>query len=226
MDIPKPHTKKRRRKKKTKRYSLFAIIKIIIIIVLAFIASVVFKDSLIGNNKYILGFRSFITLSDSMSPLIQKGSLIITRRINADSIREGDIITYAVDSDTVTQRVAEIISNNGVITFITKGDAYEGVNSKAVPQDAVIGKFVYSISHAGNAILAIRNPVYMTLCVTGVFTCFIGLDILIRKRRRRKKKRQRTQLPANKTGTRTNNLKRVKGDLNNMELVIPSADIE
>jgi len=229
MDIPKPTSNKRRRNKKVKRYNIKkTIISVIIIVALAFTVSVVFRNNLFGNDKYILGFRSFITLSDSMGPHIQKGSLIITRRVNADSIQKGDIITYTEGSDILTQRVAEITDNNGVITFITMGDAYEGVNSKPISSDALIGKLVFSVSNVGNAILAIRNPIYLSLCVAGSCVCFFVFDILHQRYRKRKLKRKRNKgsLRGNKIKMNANNWQRVTRDLNNMELVIPKADGE
>ena len=215
---------KKRRKKKSKQFRLsYAVISAITVIVIAFTASVIFKGHLFGNDKYILGFRSYITLSNSMSPLIQNGSLIITRRVKAESIRVGDIISYLNGTEILTHRVAGIVNNGGKITFTTKADAYEGVNSKQVPSDDVIGRFVYSVSHIGNIMIAIRNPVSISLCITGFSVYSIIAEMTNRRsgKRLRKKKRQKWQYPGSHIRTPVNDWRPVQKDLNSMEIVIP-----
>jgi signal peptidase len=217
--------KNKRRKNRVKRL-ISTVINALIIIVLAFTASVVFQSHLFGNDKYILGFRSFVTLSDSMNPLIPKDSLIIIRRVNADTIQAGDIITYTEDSETLTQRVSEVVNTDGALTFITKGDAHEGVNSRPVTPDEIIGGFVYSVSHAGIVIRALRNPVYMSLCVAGVCVCFVVFDRLSRRgeRRARRKKRRNARRRISETGTPINQWRREPAELDDSEMAIPSAN--
>jgi signal peptidase len=194
-----------------------------VIIALAFTASVIFQNRLYGNDKYILGFKSFVTLSDSMSPLIQKDSLIIIQRVNTDAIKIGDIITYSEASETLTQRVVEIVdSDDGAPAFITKGDNVEGMNSKPVTPDKIIGGFVYSISHAGSVILALRNPVYMLLCVAGVCAYFIAFDRLSRYARKcsRGKKRRNTRQSGKEIGTPSDQPSFKPIDPNNTETAV------
>jgi len=214
------HKKRKKRKKKIKRLRLFrSVINFIIIIVLAFTSSVIFRNHLYGNDKYIFGLRSFITMSDDMSPVIQKGSLLITQRINTDTIQEGDIITYFNGSEVQTERVIEITNNNGARTFITKGDANEGVNSKQASSDDIIGRFVYSISYAGSALLAVRNPLIMSLCVTGIFVIIFAADAINKRNRKRirRKKRQKTQHVQNEISLPENKWITKQMDLNNMD---------
>ena len=224
-------SKKMLRKKKAKAKRIRMIntaISSVTIIVLAFTFSVIFRNHLYGNDKYILGYRSYITASENMSPIIQKGGSIITQHIKTESLQVGDIITYLDDSEILTQRIAEIADDGGVITYITKGDACDGVNSKPVSSDAVIGRFVYSINHAGSVILALRNPILMSLCVAGVCVCFIAADMIVQhyKKRARKKKRQKWQYPSNDIRMPVNNWRPVQKDLNSMELVIPNVNSE
>ena len=153
-----------RRRKKAKRKRLFGnIIGAIIIVTLAFAVSLIYRCHISGGDKYVLGFQSYITLSDSMNPVIQKGSLIITQKVNPQDIRAGDIITYKEDTEILTQRVDDIVNNDGDLSFITRGEANEGVNSRMAPAGSVIGRFVYAVNFAGSAMLAMRNPVIMFL---------------------------------------------------------------
>ena len=193
--MTKSRKKSNRRKKKAKRKRLLAaVISAVIIIILAFTASVFVIAGLSGNDRYLFGFRGYITLSGGMAPVIQKGSFLITRRVNPDAIQAGDIITYKEDSEIQTNRVVEIINDNGPISFITKGDANEGANSRAVPADNVIGRFVYAVRFIGGAMLALRNPAVMSFCVSGAALTIIAADMIntkVKKQRPRGKKRGR-----------------------------------
>ena len=175
-----------RRKKKTARRKQLtsAVISSVIIIALAFAAAVIFIKRATGDDKYFLGFRGYITLSGGMEPVIKKGSLLITQRVDTNAIRAGDIITYKADSEILTYRVVDIKNNDGAVSFITKGDANEGENSRPAPADCVIGRFVYAIGFAGNAILAMRNPAVMLTCVAGVCILIITSDIINRRLKR------------------------------------------
>jgi len=215
----------KQKKRKAKRKRLFwNIVSAVIIVILAFAISVIFRGSLFGSGKYIFGFQSYITLSDSMSPVIQKGSLLITQRVNPEAIRAGDIITYKEDSEVLTQRVVDIIDNNGAVSFVTMGDANEGVNSRHAPADNVIGRFVYAIGFAGSAMLAMRNPVIMAICVVCACALIIAADSINRRinRRLRRKKRHRRRYPQNDIKTPENNRQSKYGNRNNIEIIMRS----
>ena len=187
----KSQAKSKRKKRQLRRKRLFRnIAGVVIITALAFIASVLLKGYFSSSGKYVLGFQSYITLSGSMSPVIRKGSLVITRRVKADAIKIGDIITYKDDDETLTQRVVDIADNNGSVSFITAGDANEGVNSRPASADNIIGRFVYAVSFAGSVMLAMRNPAVMAVCVIAACALAIAADAAnrrIKKRLRRKK---------------------------------------
>ena len=192
--MKKAQSKNKKKKRKAGQGRPFStVLSAVIIIILAFAVSAIFRANYFDKDYYILGFRSFITLSDSMNPVIKKGGLLITQRVNPDTIRTGDIITYREGSEIRTQRVVEAVNSDGGISFITRGDASEGVNSRAVPAGDVIGRFVYSVGFAGNVMLAMRNPVNMIFCVTGTGILILSLDAVNKriKKSLRAKKRQR-----------------------------------
>ena len=185
----------KRKKRRARRKRLLGnIIGAVIIIALAFGVSAALVSHAFKNNQYLLGFRGYIDLSGDMSPAIKKGSLIIIKRVDPNTIRKGDIITYTEGSDTLTERVTETVNDNGNVSFITKADADQGVNARAVSAGAVTGKFVRSISSAGSLMLALRNPAVIWLGVFGVFAVIIAFDVYhawTRKRLRRNKRGKR-----------------------------------
>ena len=195
------HTKlqiERRKKKARRRRFAGNAIGFVIIIALAFGVSEMFKSHFFGSMPYIFGFRCYIERSGSMAPVIQKGSLVITQRVNPAAIREGDIITYNDGPDILTQRVAEIVNSAGSISFITSGDMNKGVNSKRIPADEVTGRFVYAVNAVGNAILAMRgSAMTVWLCATAaclIILTFGALKSGVKNHERRKKRRRRRSL--------------------------------
>jgi len=195
MTNKKPCSNNRRRRKKIKRFWLLnTVLSAMVIIVISFAASVIFRDQLLGNDRYILGFRSFITLSDSMNPHIRRGSLVIIRRVDPEAVQVEDVITYTSGPDTLTYRVIEIVDNYGDITFVTKGDANEGANLNHILSDDLVGRYVFSTSLIGSILIAMRNPVFMSLFVGGLCVFFVTTDMLSQHKKRRQLKRKRRKL--------------------------------
>ena len=80
--------------------------------------------SIINPNKTpdFWGFKTFVIISESMEPNIMPGDAIIVKNINQNDLNVGDIISFH-DSDYInTHRIVEIINENGLIRYKTKGD--------------------------------------------------------------------------------------------------------
>jgi len=94
-----------------------------------------------------------------MSPTFRRGSLLIIKQIDTDSIKVGDIITYrkAGDSLATTHRVTEIIEEDGAKKFVTKGDANNINDPVPVDQEYVIGKVAFFIPYIGFVMAFVRT---------------------------------------------------------------------
>lgn len=106
------------------------------------------KDS----SGYILGYRSFIILSDSMKPEFKSGDLIFVKRVNSGEIYFNDIISYTsrdprIFGDIVTHRIVDIDYENN--EFITRGDNADQDDEYPVTEELIIGKYVFSIPYIG-----------------------------------------------------------------------------
>ena len=102
-------------------------------------------------------------LSGSMEPAIGKGSIVVVKP--ADSYAEGDVITFEKGfkdsrgrSIAVTHRVVEVVEEAGAISFVTQGDANNGVDSKSVPVGDVIGSVAFSVPYVGYAVATAATP--------------------------------------------------------------------
>ena len=115
----------------------------------------------IGN---VAGYTPFSVQTDSMSPTIGKGDLIIAKEVVSpqEELKVGDVITfYTLMQDgagnTVkgfnTHRILDVQLNNdgSVYYYVTKGDAMETEdNQKVYPDDIVARQIGAGVDESGN----------------------------------------------------------------------------
>ena len=107
----------------------------------------VFALLVIWFNFGVFGVRPAAVHGHSMEPSMYTGDLAITKDIDPREIVIGDVIRFQQGSRVVLHRVIEITEVDGQLTFITKGDNNDGLDSP-VPADAVQGELVMHIPKA------------------------------------------------------------------------------
>lgn len=133
------------------------------------------------------GTLPLIVLTDSMKPEINSGDLIICHTINAEDVKEGDVISY-FDPDgngtsVVTHRVVEVlIDENGELSFKTRGDANNADDKTLVPAESLVGIYDFNIPHAGNIALFMQSTTGFVVCVLVPVALLIGYDAMKRKK--------------------------------------------
>lgn len=110
------------------------------IIILFFVATV-------GVN--IFGIKTFTVLSGSMEPTYKVGSLIYVTKIDLDSLKKGDAITFNSGNVVVTHRIVEVKEEEKEVHYVTKGDANENIDKALVNKNNVIGKPIFTIPYLG-----------------------------------------------------------------------------
>ena len=101
-------------------------------------------------------FNAFVVLSGSMLPEIQVYDVVITKKVDAKSLKEGDVITFA-SSDTrflntiITHRIIKknYDSKTGGYTFQTQGDNNNVADSALVQPNNIYGKVILKIPKLG-----------------------------------------------------------------------------
>ena len=113
-----------------------------------------------------------IVQSGSMEPTIHTGSTVVIKSF--DSYHEGDVITFyfnRADKTPTTHRIVRI--ENGV--YVTKGDANENEDPRAIAQSSVVGKVLFSVPYLGFVLDFAKKPLGFAL-VIGVPAALIILD--------------------------------------------------
>jgi signal peptidase len=136
----------------------------------------------------------YTVLTSSMNPSYPAGTLVITKPIDAQQIRIGDVITYQIKSGeaaVITHRVIQIIEPaqaGDEVKFITKGDA----NSLADPEVKPIqvrGVVWYAVPFIGwvnNVINGGTRNVLVPIFAGGLFLYagFMAASTVIDRRRK------------------------------------------
>ncbi len=105
----------------------------------------------------LAGYTPYAILSGSMSPKYKTGDLVYVKRVPAEEIRPGDVITFVANSDllVVTHRVIEADHEKGF--FRTKGDANDTPDGAPVWFENVLGRAEFGIPKLGFLAMKLRE---------------------------------------------------------------------
>jgi signal peptidase len=124
------------------------------------------------------GWTVDIVFSSSMEPELKVGSVAITRPVEAQDIRVGDIITFhsPLDGKLTSHRVVGVEEGSS-FHFQTKGDAAEDGDSFVVPAQNVVGKVCFHLPYFGYVVQFLKSPLgfILTVCIPGLI--IIALEV-------------------------------------------------
>ena len=151
---------------------------IILLAVTVTVYTVLFITTSESNGHTFFEYKLYVVQTDSMSKTdFKAGDLIISKEVDINTIREGDIITFVSDSfesygKTVTHKVRNVTKDiNGNRAFETYGTT-TGYSDSALATK-VLGKYVGKISGFGKVVSFLRIPIVYMTCV------FIPITITI-----------------------------------------------
>jgi signal peptidase len=165
-----------------KRHKVLTILGIILCVIM--VPILIFNISLIiqgfadpNEVPGVFGLKPMMVLTDSMSPTIKSGDLIIIKEIEPSTLEVGDIITFydpaGNGQSTVTHTIKSISVIDGKLMFETKGDNNNIPDRLLVEDNAVIGIYLFRIPLVANFTMFIQT-------VPGLISCiFVPLGALI-----------------------------------------------
>ena len=119
----------------------------------------------------LFGMQVYTVLSGSMEPVYHTGSLIYVKNVDYRDLKEGDVITFMLDEDTVaTHRIVGIVSDEedpSVLRYRTKGDANDAEDGSLVHYKNILGTPVFTIPKMGYVANYIQNPPGSYLTISG-----------------------------------------------------------
>ncbi len=133
----------------------------------------------------IMGYQVYTVISGSMEPEYRVGDLLYVKKVDVNTIKVGDPITFILNEDLVvaTHRVVRVDAENQ--RFYTKGDANEIEDNDPVHFNNVIGVPQFSIPLLGYVSDYIQNPpgMYITIAAGVVLILLVFAPDLIGKKK-------------------------------------------
>lgn len=130
------------------------------------------------------GIFPMIVYTDSMKGEFDKGDLIICKTIEAKDVKKEDVITFFDPASStnalVTHRVKDIQTDeNGKISFITKGDYNNTMDSEPVPAENLVGIYTdLYIPAAGSVALFLQRPEGLIVSVVVPILLLVAYELI------------------------------------------------
>jgi len=129
----------------------------------------------LGFIYFLPGYGLYLVRSESMSPTINIGDLIITGPVKGEA-KEGDIITYDLSGELVTHRIHSIGD-----FIVTKGDAVEDPDPWIVKESSIKGSYLLKIPYVGYATRFIQTKIgwFITIIIPAMaLVIWLAKDIV------------------------------------------------
>ena len=103
----------------------------------------------------LFGYTPMAVQSDSMAPTFEKGDLILIKKCDTSTLKEGDIICFhtIINNEYAlnTHRIQSIVEQGGARSYTTLGDNNNGIADTHVISDGdIVGKYVGKVQKLGN----------------------------------------------------------------------------
>ncbi len=119
---------------------------------LNYIITIILSVTIIGFMIGIFKYEVISVISNSMSPLFERGDAVIYKKLNNDELKnisEGSIIIYSIGNKNIAHRVVNIIKDNDIILYQTKGDQNNMSDTNLVEINQIKGVYVFCIKYMG-----------------------------------------------------------------------------
>ena len=177
--------KRKKNAKITKRIIDIIIIILLYNIILVFISCI---------NKIedisLFGYKAYRITTDSMSPSINTGDVIIVKKVQEEKLQAGDVITFKQQDKVITHRITHIDKQDGKKQYTTKGDNNNLEDNEKIEYSEIEGENVLTIPKLGYFIYALENQiVFLFIILILLITLFFKIrkDEKLENRREKRK---------------------------------------
>ncbi|MCI5597012.1 MAG: signal peptidase I [Lachnospiraceae bacterium] len=130
------------------------------------------------NVSSLAGFTPMMVETDSMAPTFSAGDLILIKKTDPASLKEGDIITFHTIIENQyalnTHRIDSIVEQNGMRSYITKGDNNDIPDTHVIADGDIVGKYVGKVSGLGKVMKFLSSSVgFLVVIVLPLLLFFI-----------------------------------------------------
>ena len=170
-------------------------IYIIIIPIIIFNITLVIKSCLNpSKTPTFFGIKSFVIVSKSMEPTIMTGDAIFVKQIAEENLKVDDIISFKDGESVNTHRIVEIVENNGIKRYRTKGDNNKKEDRDLVKYSQIEGKYEFRIKGFGKLIEILKNKITLVILLI-ILVLVSAMQVRLNKKKlERKEKRYKYNL--------------------------------
>lgn len=163
------------------------VIEIIAIILIYNIILIAISSANQMNVINIFGYKSYIIKTNSMEPTIKINDVVITKKVEKQDLKIGDVITFLKKGEVITHRITQIEDNS---KYTTKGDNNNIEDTFKIDYQDIEGKHILTIPYLGAIVRALDNKIVF-LIITLIILIFMFITIINQEKRenRREKKK-------------------------------------
>ncbi len=125
----------------------------LVILLAAFFAFTTLATRNSDNVASLGGYTPLTVATDSMAPTFKSGDLIVIRKCDPATLKEGDIITFHTIIENRyalnTHRIESITEKDGYRTYVTKGDNNAIEDQHIITDSDIVGRYVFKLAGFG-----------------------------------------------------------------------------
>lgn len=156
---------------------LFNILVIITVIAVGFVAF-----------NIISGAKGYAVVTDSMTPVFDRGSVVFVKKAEFSSLKEGDIVTvgFPDGGGYFTHRISSI--DYEAEMFRTKGDANQSEDPQPSMKEQIAGRYWYSVPLLGyiSIFISSMNLIKISVILAIILIVVITLTTILQKTKKSK----------------------------------------
>lgn len=176
-------------KRKEKEKIVKRIIEIIAIILIYNIILIIIS-SINGKDFSILGYKAYIVNTNSMEPTIEVGDIVIIKKVKAEKLNQGDVITFTQEGEVITHRITKIETEEKTTQYVTKGDNNNTEDTLKIKYEDIIGKEILTIPQLGKAMQLLDSKIILLIIILIILICsFVKIQKKEKLENRREKKK-------------------------------------
>lgn len=176
-------------KRKEKEKIVKRIIEIIAIILIYNIILIIIS-SINGKDFSILGYKAYIVNTNSMEPTIKVGDIVIIKKVKAEKLNQGDVITFIQEGEVITHRITKIETEEKSTQYVTKGDNNNTEDTLKIKYEDIIGKEILTIPQLGKAMQLLDSKIILLIIILIILICaFVKIQKKEKLENRREKKK-------------------------------------
>lgn len=146
-------------------------------------------------NKYDV----FTVTTDSMDPVIAPGDIVVTKEVNPEDIKVGDIMAFHVDitddslDDVVVHYIDEINHHGDNLVFKTKPHISDLQDSWTIEESDLIGLYQYQINGVGKILLFAQSWIGRIMILVDIIIVSVVYDVLFGKKKSKDKDKVKSE---------------------------------